>query len=145
MASYNLFCDPATGQSLRSDGTGGGSGNCIDSTGAATTYGVIGGNCVFPGTNHASIFGGNGNKVSGSCSAILGGSGNSDGGFNNVFIAGSGITAVNGSCLYINGLNANLIPYFPSIAPPNGTVFAMPFNTAPSFALSPSGGVLWIM
>jgi hypothetical protein len=75
---------------------GGGSNNHIDATGAATTYGVIGGgqnNMVAAGTNHSSIFGGNGNSVSGSCSAIFGGTGNSDGGFANIGIFGSGLTA----------------------------------------------------
>ena len=52
--------------------------------GEVSSYGVIGGgqgNTIAAGTNHSSIFSGNGNTVAGSCSSILGGSGNSDGGF----------------------------------------------------------------
>lgn len=67
------------------------------STGAATTFGSIGSgqnNYIVPGTNHASIFGGQNNQVSGNCSAILGGSGNTDGGNPFVGIFGNGVVGL---------------------------------------------------
>ena len=109
---------PGTGLGSIFGVIGGGCCNNIDgsNSGAATTYGVIGGgqaNCICAGTNHSSIFSGNGNMVSGSCSSILGGSGNSDGGNSNVFILGSSITAVLPDTTHINGLWANGIPSLP--------------------------------
>jgi hypothetical protein len=92
---------------------GGGSNNHIDATGAATTYGVIGGgqnNMVAAGTNHSSIFGGDGNNVSGSCSTILGGSGNNDGGFAYAGIFGQAVTGVMNNALHIEELVIQNIP-----------------------------------
>ena len=91
-------------------GIGGGGGNCIDDTSAPTSYGIIGGgqaNCICAGTNHSSIFSGNGNIVSGSCSSILGGSGNSDGGFNYVGIFGQAITGVGNNLFHVDGIYVN--------------------------------------
>ena len=95
-------------------GIGGGCMNCIDDTGAQSCYGIIGNglnNKICAGTNHSSIFSGNGNTVAGSCSSILGGSGNSDGGFNYVGIFGQGITANAGNTFFVEGLNACSIPH----------------------------------
>ncbi len=58
---------------------GGGHGNIIDDTSAATSYGVIGGgqdNCVFAGTNYASVFSGFNNRANGDNSFIGGGDSN---------------------------------------------------------------------
>ena len=119
--------------------------NFIDD-GAGTTYGVIGGgqnNYIQPGTNHSSIFSGNGNNVSGSCSSILGGSGNNDNGNPWTGIFGN---AVNGLALaaglggfFVNELVIQNIPVITA-----GTFFTMKpgelYTTAPSgsgFMLSP--------
>ena len=130
---------------------GGGRDNWIDSTGAATTFGSIGGglnNYIVPGTNHASIFGGNNNSVADSCSSILGGTGNViPAGFANSHIVGSGITlgagVGNAGSLHVNGLWANGIQFNPLGANP-GTVFALAPGALPLFPLSINGGVLWI-
>ncbi len=130
---------------------GGGRENWIDSTGAATTFGSIGGgqnNYIAPGTNHASIFGGNNNSVADSCSSILGGTGNViPAGFANSHIVGSGITlgagVGNAGSLHVNGLWANGIQFNPLGANP-GTVFALAPGALPLFPLSINGGVLWI-
>ncbi len=129
---------------------GGGSDNFIDNTGAATSYAVIGGgqnNCVFPGTNHSSIFSGNGNCVADSCSSILGGANNTiPAGFPNAHIVGSGIvlnagTVGNPNSLHVNGLWANGIPAYPTGYPyPVGTVFSAPIGVTPL-----TGSILYIM
>jgi hypothetical protein len=55
-----------------------------------------------PGTpeNHASIFGGNGNSVTGNCSAILGGGGNGDGSFAFIGMYGNGLIAITDPATY---------------------------------------------
>ncbi len=85
-----------TGLGAANSFIGGGGNNCIDDAGSTTGWATIGGgagNCIFPGTNHSSIFGGSGNFVSGSCSAILGGANNSDGGFPNTAVFGNTLVA----------------------------------------------------
>ena len=97
-----------------------GSDNFINNTGFATTYGVIGGgqgNCIFPGTNHSSIFSGNGNCVSGSCSSILGGSGNSDGGFNYVGIFGQNVTGVIPNAFHAENFVGQNMPLYTGTLP----------------------------
>ena len=88
--SSGVTFDPATFSFI-----GGGSNNTIDSSGSPTSFATIGGgqnNYIAPGTNHASIFGGNGNQLSGNCSAILGGSGNNDNGVPNTGMYANGLT-----------------------------------------------------
>ena len=75
----------------------GGCLNNIDDTGATTCYGVIGGgyqNFIGAGTNHASIFSGYNNQVSGSCSSILGGENNNDNGNPYTGIFGTGVNGL---------------------------------------------------
>ncbi len=105
----------AGGSGATFSGISGGSQNCIDDSTAATAYGVIGGgfeNCICAGTNHSSIFSGNGNCVWGSCSSVLGGSGNCDGGFDYVGIFGQGITGVC-SAFHANNFVAQNMPTTP--------------------------------
>ena len=88
--------------------------------GEVSSFGVIGGgqgNTIAAGTNHSSIFSGNGNTVAGSCSSILGGSGNSDGGFNYVGIFGQGITGVCDNMFHVNCLWAGNLPLASGGAP----------------------------
>lgn len=136
MATFSVFCEPV--DSLPQSGTcgftysfiGGGTRNSIDDAAAATSFGVVGGgqaNTICAGTNHSSIFSGNGNIVSGSCSSILGGSGNNDNGFPYTGMYGNGLiaAAVPGapSSFWVDTLVAPNIPVVNAI-----TFIGLPFG-----------------
>ncbi len=89
--------------------------------------GIIGGgqnNCVFPGTNHSSIFSGQFNKVSGSCSSVLGGSGNNDGGFPYTGMYGCNLTASLVGCAF--WVNELIVPNMPVDATGTGAYLSLP-------------------
>ena len=113
---------------------GGGSDNFIDNTGAATTYGVIGGgqcNLVCAGTSHSSIFSGYQNKISGSCSSVLGGSGSCDNGFNYVGIFGQNVIGVMNNAFHAEELVLQNIPDGATAYAglPTGALYYLPVGT----------------